>query len=159
MSEFATVNCLTHSDKCCIHTSICQVVGGITVSRIVSIYCMTGLLGYISYVAWFSADSLYVKYQTCCIVIIKKVYVFKWHNCQLFWNIFEMACFVQVKVDIIGVNCIRRGEMQNDNQMKTIANLGMPAISTFFAVRNWIIMCLYFFDTENLLGVGRLWNM
>ena len=70
-----------------------------------------------------------------------------------------MACFVQDRVAIIGINCIRTSELRNDSQVNTIANFRMANDFNIFVARNWIFMCLLFLPYWKPLGVGGPWNI
>ena len=130
------------NDKCYVHTSNCQVACGIiTASSIDSIYCVAGFW-IIFHMLRDSADWIYLYNIKPFFFIVKHVYIIEWYSCQLFWNTFEIACFVQVRVDIIVVNCIRTSEMRNDTKMKTIANLEYASDFSSFVSRNWIIVFL-----------------
>ena len=80
---------------------------------------------------------------------MKNVNILEWYSCQLFWNTFEMACFIQVREYIIGVNCIWTSELRNDIQMKTIANFGMNSDFNILLQENGLSWVFYFLDTEN----------
>ena len=67
-----------------------------------------------------------VKY----IFITKNVPFFEWYICQLFWDTFEMACIVQVRV--CKISNIRRTKFQNVN----VSRLGLQ-----LSLRNILKSC------------------
>ena len=78
--------------------------------------------------------------------------------CQLFWNTFEMACFVQAGVYRIGVNCMRTIKLHNNKQMNAIVNFRMDNDCNMFVTKMNFHVFLYFLDTEKPLVFGRPWD-
>ena len=59
----------------------------------------------------------FTQCQVWIIFVMKSVYEFDWYSCDLVWNIFQMACFVPVRVYRIDVNCIQTTELRNDKSV------------------------------------------
>ena len=64
---------------------------------------------------------------------MKKFYVFESYICR---HIFQMVCFVRVRVSSIHVYYIRTSQSRSDNQMKTIHNFGMNSDFSMFCCKN-----------------------
>ena len=114
VTKWANLSLLTaeHTDwQWCIHTSNCHMACCIAASSIDSMYgystidFMTDF--YIIFYMLLDSVYLYIMLNLFYFCHEKRLRIR-----QLCWNIFEMACFVQVRVYRIFAHCIRTSELQ-----------------------------------------------
>ena len=146
VTKWANLSLLTgeHTEwQLCIHTSNCHVACCITAASIDSMYGYSTIDFMTDFyiIFYILLDSVYLH-------IMFNLFSFCHDKClrirQWFWNIFEMACFVQVRIYRIFAYYIRTGELHNDNRMKTIVNFGMDRAFNIFVTTKLIFMHLLF---------------